>query len=286
MRIALVNCAVLPEPDIDEAPLLRALRDAGHDAQPLAWDDPAAEPGAFDACVLRATWNYHTQPEAFLAWVDHAATQTRLLNPAPTVRWNSHKRYLRHFEDRRIPIVPTIWATSSERADPIAQALARGWSKAVVKPCTSAGSRDTRVFDLNSQAAEARAFAADLRVREDAMVQRFLPSVADGGESALVCIAGQLSHAIRKYPRFADQDERVEAQPEITDAERRFAQTVLDACPHDHLYARVDIMRTDDGGIVLSELELIEPSLYFDLAPGSAERMARAIADAAGPVTD
>lgn len=109
------------------------------------------------------------------------------------------------------------------------------------------------------------------------MVQQYMTAVESGAEVSLVIIAGRLSHAIVKHPRFAGQSERVEAKASIPEDERRFAEAVLEACPFDTLYARVDIMRNQHGGIVLSELELIEPSLFFPHAPGSAERMSRAI---------
>lgn len=281
MKIALVNCLTLPEPDRDENPLLDALRTVGHEAVSAAWDDPSVDWSAFDAGVIRATWNYHTQLAEFLVWLDRAAGQTRLLNGADAVRWNTHKRYLRHFEDRRIPIVPTIWGQRDPEPsdDPIAEAVRRGWTKLVVKPSVSAGSRDTRVFEVSSDASneDAISFARDLQSREDIMVQRFMDSVSAGGESSLIYIGGELSHAIQKFPRFAGQDEHVETKDKVGDDEHRFAQAVLEACPFECLYARVDIMQGNDGGIVLSELELIEPSLFFPHAPGSAERMAAAI---------
>lgn len=284
MNIALVNCAELPEPDPDEQPLLEALRSAGHHAESAAWDDPDIQWASFDAAVLRATWNYHTQPAEFLEWCDRTSRQTRLLNAPDVIRWNSHKTYLTHFEERRIPIVPTLWGAkdASPSDDPIADAVARGWTKLVVKPSVSAGSRDTKVFDVapNGSCDDATAFAGSLRAKEDIMVQRYMSSVATVGETSIITIAGEISHAIQKYPRFAGQDERVEPKHESAEEDKRFALAVLDACPFKTLFARVDIMRDDTGGIMLSELELIEPSLYFSGKPGSADRMVRAIESA------
>lgn len=284
MKIALVNCAVLPEPDPDEAPLLDALRRAGHDAATLAWDDPDHDPGAFDACVLRATWNYHRRIGPFRDWLHHAAQRTRLINPLETVLWNLHKRYLTDLEHRRIPIVPTAWADRGTPADLAAVRARHAWDKVVIKPAVSGGSRETRVFDLTTAAAEAQQFLDASAAREDTMVQRYMPTVEQGGEVSIICIAGEISHAIEKRPRFAGEEESVDARP-LDDAHRRFARAVLEVCPVPATYARVDVMRTDDGGIALSELELIEPSLFFDFGPGSADRMANAIERAcAAPV--
>jgi hypothetical protein len=40
MRVDLATCRVLPEPDPDQALLLRALAGAGIDARMRAWDGP------------------------------------------------------------------------------------------------------------------------------------------------------------------------------------------------------------------------------------------------------
>jgi hypothetical protein len=53
--------------------------------------------------------------------------------------------------------------------------------------------------------------------------------------------------------------------------ERLYAQ-----CEQDVLYARLDFVETAKG-IRLMELELIEPSLYFRMDPGSPRRFARAL---------
>ena len=283
MNIALVNCAVLPEPDPDEAPLLGALRAAGHDATTIAWDDPGADPGAFDACVIRATWNYHRRPDDFREWVRWAARRTRLINPPETVLWNMHKRYLRELESRRVPIVPTYWADRASSNDLAAICAQRRWEKVVVKPAVSGGSRETRVFDIPSESAEARSFLDASAAREDTMVQRYMPAVERGGEIAVVCIAGAVSHGVRKHPRFAGQTESVEPLAPVCEPERRFAEAVLSVCPVPALYARIDVMLGDDGEIMLSEMELIEPSLFFDAAPGSAERFVRAAEGALSP---
>jgi len=48
------------------------------------------------------------------------------------------------------------------------------------------------------------------------------------------------------------------------------------------LYARVDLILDAEGNPLLIELELTEPSLYFEYGDGSAERFAAAIASQLG----
>ena len=49
------------------------------------------------------------------------------------------------------------------------------------------------------------------------------------------------------------------------------AQQALDAMPADSLYARVDVVRAKNGWAIM-ELELIEPSLYFNLDEDAPKR--------------
>ena len=49
------------------------------------------------------------------------------------------------------------------------------------------------------------------------------------------------------------------------------------ALPETPLYARVDIAPDNEGHLKLMELELIEPSLFFNFSPHAVERMANAI---------
>ena len=56
------------------------------------------------------------------------------------------------------------------------------------------------------------------------------------------------------------------------------AARVLRALEDDWLYARVDMMRDDEGRLVLMELELIEPYLYPEQGPDCAALFAKALA--------
>jgi hypothetical protein len=45
------------------------------------------------------------------------------------------------------------------------------------------------------------------------------------------------------------------------------------------LFARVDMLRDNEGEWVLNELEMIEPSLFFRVKPGSSDVFVKAIID-------
>ncbi|HEX8793043.1 MAG TPA: hypothetical protein VF765_18995 [Polyangiaceae bacterium] len=282
LDVALASCVTLPEPDADMAPLLEALRGAGMTAEALGWDDPAATFAAARLVLLRSTWNYSLRPGAFLEWVERTAAATRFFNPAATVRWNAHKSYLLDLHARGVPVVPT---TLLRRGD--ATALrdvmrTHGAARVVVKPAVSGGSRETMRVDaatLDAGEAHLRALVA----REDVLVQPYLDSVEGHGERALVWIDGELTHAVRKSPRFIGDEESVSAAVPIADDEAAVAQAALAVAPTPLLYARIDVARDEHGAPRVMELELIEPSLFFAQGRAALARLVAALRRQLGP---
>jgi hypothetical protein len=278
-KIAIATCVKLPEPDVDEELLFPALEKAGASVRMLAWDDPEARVEKDELVVIRSTWNYFEDVERFLHWVDATSAVTRVLNPASIVRGNAKKTYLRDLETRGIDIVPTAYVMHDEkrRIDEIAHK--RGWSAIVVKPTVSAGSFLTERFDLRSEVGRAQTFLDKLTTehQRDAMIQRWMPSVDTHGERSLVWIDGELTHAIRKSPRFVGGQEAVSPEVPIAEDERAFALRVLEPIATELLYARVDVVRDEEGVLRLMELELIEPSLFLKQCKRALDRLVAAI---------
>jgi glutathione synthase/RimK-type ligase-like ATP-grasp enzyme len=269
LRIA--TCLALPEADPDAAPLAAALAAAGIAAQLVGWDDPAADWDAPIPTLLRSTWNYPRAPDAFLAWLDRASAAAPVINPADVVRDNLRKRYLLALAARGVPVVPTTLVErggSCELAAIAAPCI-------VIKPEIGAGSIGTRRFAPGDPAAQAH--LAAITAGGAALVQPYLASVDDYGERAVMWIDGELSHAVRKAPRFAGDAERVAGPFAIAGDERAVAEAALAALADRIAYARVDLARDDAGCPVVMELELIEPSLYFAHGPGSADRLVAAV---------
>jgi hypothetical protein len=272
LALRIATCVQLPEPDSDAEPLADALAAAGVNAALIAWDDPSADWDAPIPTLLRSPWNYPLDPERFLAWIDRIAAAAPLWNPAPIVRGNVHKRYLLELPRRGVATVPTLIFERGEPAD-LAPCLRHfGTDRVVAKPAIGAGSLDTEQFSRGDDAAFA-AHVARLVDRGEALVQPFVDSVNDYGERSLVWIDGELSHAIRKTPRFSRDAERVEGPLPFDAEEAALALAALAPFVDELLYARVDMARDRAGRPMVMELELIEPSLFFSRKPGSAARL-------------
>ena len=242
---------------------------------------------AYDVVVVRSPWDYQDDPDAFLdvlAAID--ASAARLENPLAVMRWNLRKTYLRDLEAAGVPIVPTRWAEGLA-ADALGAAFdAWGSAEVVAKPVVSANADGT--FRL---APDAEAWGAAMSALADraCMIQPFVPSVVAEGEWSVFAFGGAVSHAILKTPAAGDFRVQEEHGGVIRGVEPgadllALTEAALAAVPHPTplLYARVDAVGLTDGTLAIIELELIEPSLYFPFADGSAERFAAAL-DEQGP---
>lgn len=288
--VALVTAAAARDLDDDLAPLEAALREVGVEVATPNWDDAAIDWSQFDITLLRSPWDYTQRLAEFLTWAEYASQQTLLLNPLPVIGWNTDKHYLRDLENSGVAIVPSAFVEPGEDA---AAALAKflhahaDFAEFVVKPAIGAGSRDAQRYGYEQSDAATAHVQRLLEARRSVLLQPYLDRVDEHGETALIYFEGQFSHAIRKGPLLRRGEGPTRAlfaaehitprQPDA--AELQLAASTLLAIPFGtQLYARVDLIRAADGTPRLLELELTEPSLFFAHAPGSAARLARALA--------
>jgi hypothetical protein len=283
-RIALVSARAARGLDEDLPPLLAALDEAGLDGAVADWDDPQVDWTGFRLALLRSTWDYAERFAEFLAWAERTATLTTLLNPPPVIRWNTDKHYLRELARAGVPAVPTQFVEPGEHAGRALEAFLReGIAEWVVKPAVGAGSRDAARYVRGENRAASEHIQRLLEAGRSVLLQPYLDQVDHHGETALIYFAGHFSHAIRKGPLlrrgtaptdalFAAEQitPRIPAADELQVAERTLAALPFTA----PLYARVDLIRSEDAKPCLLELELTEPSLFFTQAPGAAERFA------------
>jgi hypothetical protein len=276
--VAIATCTRLPRLDAEGRELMRALRDLDLHVTAAVWNEPH-DWARFDAVVLRLTWDYFRMPCRFLAWAHGIGD--RLLNPPPMVAWNTDKSYLLDLSGSGIPIVETQYAPPG--------ALYRlPAGQFVVKPAVSAGVNGTATYD-QPRIPEARRHISALHAAGRAvLIQPYCHRVDSDAETGVIFIDGQVSHAVRKGPllRIGQPPESGPWRDEDI-SPRHPAADVLQLARQAHacavrrfgtpLYARADVIRDDTGAPRLLELELIEPSLFLQLQPGSATALATAL---------
>ncbi|WP_369371582.1 RimK family alpha-L-glutamate ligase [Promicromonospora sp. Populi] len=289
-RVALATCSQLPDLDKDDAPLIGALAERGVTAEPAVWDDPAVDWQAYDLVLVRSTWDYSPRHDEFLAW---ARALPKVANSADVIEWNTDKRYLRELEAAGIPVIPTIWLDPARHLSKRAvHTRMPAFGDFVVKPVVSAGAKNTGRYQPVSAQSRGKAIAHATRLLDDGrwvMIQPYVTSVDTTGETCLIFIEGELTHAVRKNALltgpaeesgelYAEEEmESFEATPAQIDVAQRALAVAREATGADLTYARVDLVSGDDGEPMVIELELTEPSLWMRYGSGVEGRLADAV---------
>lgn len=259
----------------------RILETAGAVVDPVPWTEAGRLHG-YDLVLPLVAWGYHEQYDAWLRLLDgFEAAGIRVANPLAVLRWSSDKAYLAELGAKGVPTVPTLVFDALGEADLRHAREHFANDQLVVKPSVSASAHGTfRIGEDDPVPRSARG--------RRMIVQPMLRSIATEGEYSLLFFDGAFSHAGLKQP--AKGDFRVQPHlggtAEPAEAPRgavELALAALAAAPAPTTYARIDIIRGNDGGLKIMELELVEPALFLDLAPKTAGGLfAEAVLRAAG----
>ena len=279
--IAFVTYRDLPHLTSEDQLVCSCLQRYGVTTHAVVWDAPNVVWDSYDAVVVRSCWDYHLQPSAFSAWLTALeCLQAPLWNPAPLLRWNLHKSYLRDLHAQGVAIPPTCWLDRGSHTNLGTLCAEHGWEEVIIKPAISATAYQTWRTTRTQAHHDQPGFAARLQ-HADLLVQQFMEPVVTAGEWSFVFFQKQYSHAVLKKAKVGDfrvQDDfggTVEVgSPGLGLIEQ--AGQIINAIADPFLFARVDGIERD-GQLVLMELELIEPFLFLKSDPNAIERFARAI---------
>jgi hypothetical protein len=277
----MLKTAILtPDPDYEEhwqpvATRYQTLLGSG--VEQRAWNNPGDLSG-FDLVLPLMAWGYQRDPVHWFFALDVWETAgLKFANPIATLRWNTNKDYLFDLAEAGVAIVPSQLAHRLTRGDVDAARNAFGVDTLVIKPTISGGADGTYRLGPNDP------IPFDVLKRE-MLIQPLMPMIAREGEFSLFYFAGKFSHAILKIPEHGDF--RVQEQfggREVTIdapvAALTLAKAALAAASGPLTYARVDMVRGEDGEFYLMELELIEPSLFLDHARDGGAAFVAAVAN-------
>ena len=290
MKIAFLACpATLPgsprrRPDAFEHDLyLEAVR-AGLGTRgtvtDIDWRAPLDQLAQFDLAILGTPWDYTEAKDEFLARLGELeAAGVTVCNPLEVVRWNADKLYLKELAERGAVTIPTLWPERATPADVRAAFDHFGTDRVVVKRRVGAGAIGQDSFTRDNPP------PADWSLDQAAMIQPFLPAIQREGELSFIFIDGTLSHCLLKQAKAGDYRIQtlyggMELPLDPAPADRAAAETFLSLLPFDQppLYARIDMVRLEDGRLAVIEAELIEPYLYPEQGPELGPRLADGMA--------
>ena len=265
----------------EEQILAEALRTEGLTSVRKAWDDETVVWSQADAIIFRTTWDYFERFTEFSLWLNDVSKRTTLLNSEAIIRWNIDKHYLEDLKAKGTNVCESHFVETGSQTTLLKEFKTLNCKDVILKPCVSGAARHT--YKLNAgNISEYEAVFQDLIKNEGMMLQPFQYSVLDKGEVSFVVLGGTYTHSVLKKAKAGDfrvQDDfgGTLHDYEPTQIEIQFVEQAVKNCPELPLYARVDVMWDNNNQLAISELELIEPELWFRRNPESAKVLAKAI---------
>lgn len=268
MIIGLVTCARVPDLEPCERIIIPLFNAYGFRTQIVIWDNPHVQWASYDCLIIRSIWDYHLKFELFKKWLDQLEILgVSVLNPISILRDNSHKLYLKNLAENGIPVVPTLFL-KKERYFDFKILEERKWQQVIIKPAVSASAYRTGLYSINDQN-KIEIAIKEIQKESDVLIQQFMPEIRKSGELSIIFFNKKYAYAVLKeaagdefriQSEFGGSNRLVEISKRTIDA----AEKILSHYNEDILYARVDGLVIEDE-FVLMELELTEPSLFFEL---------------------
>ena len=255
----------------------KALKNLGLKTTKKDWNDANFQWNSTRLALFRTTWDYFDQFPTFKDWLDKVKEECLLINSYNQISWNLDKHYLNDLKNKGVPIPESIFIKKGT-VKSLKEIIKKSWNEIVIKPTISGSARNTfrlKTSELNSFDKK----WIGLIQNEDFIIQEFQNNILEKGEVALMLFGGEYTHSVIKRAKLGDfrvQDDfggSVESyQPSIEMIDLA-KQTIskIDPIP---TYARVDIIWDNSDQLVVSELELIEPELWFRFNESSADKLA------------
>lgn len=260
--------------------LYEPFRKLGWNAEHVPWRRYGVDWNDYDAVIIRSTWDYQDDSELFLQTLEKINNSSaHLENNLELVKWNLSKTYLKNMQSKEVLIVPTLFDNelTGEKLKKYFDELDS--HTIIIKPVISASAQNTFKISKQTEDGNAEILKRNFKKREF-LVQPFMKNIVEEGEYSVFFFGDVYSHTILKTPKqndFRVQEEHGGILKLVKPEEKmiRLATEIRALIKPDPLYSRIDFVRTDNDMFALMELELIEPSLYFNMDSSSPERFAK-----------
>lgn len=261
--------------------LFEPLKNIGWIAEEISWRNENVNWNDYNSVIVRSTWDYQNDSEKFLNVLENINNSLALLeNNLDLMKWNMNKKYLFDLEKKGIRIVETIWEKNFSTDAALEYFDILKSNEIIIKPNISANADNT--FRLTKEKLfEKLGELIKIFSDREFMVQPFMQNIVDEGEYSLFFFNGEFSHCVLKKPKEKDfrvQEEHGGKFKSVVPTEKQISigKNIIDKLAVLPLYGRTDFVRTSDNDFALMELELIEPSLYFNMDTESPARFVRA----------
>jgi glutathione synthase/RimK-type ligase-like ATP-grasp enzyme len=247
------------------------------------WNDTNFNWSSTKSAIFRSTWDYFDQFSNFRNWLELVKEQCYLINPYEQINWNLDKHYLLDLQKLDLPIVESVFVSKKTQLNLETISKSKNWKDIVIKPTISGAARHT--YHLKNH--EIKKFQdkwLSLTNNEDFLVQEFQKNILSTGEIAVMIFGGEYSHSVLKKAKKGDfrvQDDFGGSVEIINPSTKiiELAEKTVKSLKTMPLYARVDIIFDNGSNPVISELELIEPELWFRFKEESAYKLAEIVKD-------
>lgn len=262
--------------------LCMALESEGLNIARKSWDNQNFDWSTTKYVLFRSTWDYFDRIEEFLGWLETTSKKCKMINAYSTIKWNMDKHYLCELADLGVATPSTYIIEKGDNRALESLMQQYGLNECVIKPCISGAGRHTYHVKADNIAEITSIY--DSLIKNEAMIlQEFMHSVMDEGEVTIVILGGRYSHAVKKVAKkgeFRVQDDFGGTVHEYTpsESEIELAESIMNKVQPLPAYGRVDLIKDNNGHWVLSELELIEPELWFRFNSNAAQQLASYVA--------
>ena len=259
--------------------VINALKEKNLSVVKKDWNDSIFDWETTRSILFRSTWDYFDKFELFKKWFNKTKNKCLMINSTETIEWNIDKHYLLDLQKHQIPIPNSEFIKRGSSIDLSLLMQKKNWNEIVVKPTISGAAKNT--YRLKKE--EIIQFGPTwekLIYKEDFIVQEFQNNVISEGEVAMIVIGGKFTNAVLKKAKEGDfrvQDDFGGSIAIYNPSEEmvKLAEKCTRILTPIPSYARVDIIWDNLMDLAVSELELIEPELWFRLNPNAAQKLAQ-----------
>jgi hypothetical protein len=281
------KCAFLTIKDLSnfecyDDKLIQPMSENGWVCDFIPWDKQNVDWNQYDLAIVRSTWDYQDRIDEFLKVLKEIDSSNCILqNSLELIKWNIDKDYLKNLSNKNVKIVPSLFFNkfSVEKFKKCFPYFST--NKLVIKPNVSANADNTYVVSSKDFSIILTDIEEVFKNRKH-IVQPFIENIVDEGEYSLIFFQNRHSHTLLKKPSKGDfrvQEEHGGKLNIVKNTEKKLLETAKDIIkkvPFESLYSRIDLVRCKET-FLLMEIELIEPSLYFNLKPDAANQFSSII---------